>query len=344
MSGARIARHGLVATAIASAAALAFAVFGATISRAQAASPAPCGATGIGEAAALQLDGNAPIVVGRSGIVALYEPFLTSDDRFAAPAKPPQFFCTGASGVVGIAVAPHSLYVADAAKVYVFDEYTGQPKASFAPALAPNESIAAIALLPSGAVELALASPRRGSDPNEAVTTSFAIYAASANGDRPAPRRTFAYDAFLAPVSAIAIDSRGRTYAYDDGGEIAIFRADATGLTKPVARYSGTSSALRPAVRDGARGSRPMALDILGSLYAADDGSIVRFAFADDGQRSQADFMAYDPASRLGIVRGLATDNATNLYVLSVDPLSGAASLRTYGGSGSEPVLSVPLP
>jgi hypothetical protein len=343
VSGARVATDRIVAWTVAFAAALAFAGFDRTISRAQAATPAPCTATGIGEAAALQLDGNAPIVAGRNGVVAVYESFL-ADSRFQAPAKSPQLYCTGASGVVGIAAYLGILYVADARTVHVLDADTGEPKGSFAPALAPNEAIAAIALLPGGDVELALASAAIGSDARQPVTTRFVIYAKPVNASGLAPLRTFTCDSFLAPVSAIASDTKGRTYAYDDGGEMLIFRAGATGATKPTTRFSGTASALRPAARSSARGSRQMALDILGSLYAADDGSIVRFGVADDGQNAQSDFMAYDPPSHLGIVRGLATDNESNLYVLSINPRTAAAAIRVYRRIGHALALSVTLP
>jgi hypothetical protein len=193
-------------------------------------------------------------------------------------------------------------------------------------------------LLPSGAPELAIAAGPAGA-------TRFAVYAATARGDRPAVLRAFGYAGFLGPVSAIALDSQGRTYVYDDGGEITIFPAESLAAATPAKRIYGSATPLRPAVRGALHGSRQLALDLLGYLYAADDGSISRFVFySDDPKTTTSDVIAVDPAAKLGLVRGLATDG-TNAYALSVDPATGAAALvlfSPFAGRGAAARIAVP--
>ncbi len=299
------------------------------------------GCSTVGDAVAMQLDGNVPVVAGRDGTIARFAPLVDSGGTLASTPLPPRLWCTGVRGVVGLAIdAAGTLFVAGPTTVHVFARGSVSERGAFAPALATGETIAAIALLPSGAVELAIASA------GDNASTRFAVYPAAARGERPDPARRFAYDAFLRPVSAIAVDSRGRTYAYDDGGEILIFPAGAEGAAKPARRVYGSATALRPAVRGTLRGSRQLALDVLGSLYAADDGTIVRFTFyEDDPATVQSDAIAYGPAAKLALVRGLATDG-TNAYALSVDPASHAATIFAFSPFAREPspAASTPVP
>jgi len=307
----------------------------------QAVSPAGCGGT-VGDAVALQLDGTVPIVAGRGGAIARFGSVLAPSGALSVPHAAPRVWCSGVTGIVGIAAASdHTLFVAGATAVHAFVNGREIEARAFAPALAPGESIVAVALLPNGEPELAIAMGPAG-------TTRFAVYSAAANGDRPAPLREFRYAGFLGAVSAIAIDSQGRTYAYDDGGEIVVFPAESSGAATPARRLYGSATPLRPAARGPLHGSRQMALDLLGQLYAADDGSIARFAFySDDPNTVTSDVIAIDPAAELGLVRGLATDG-TNEYALSVDPATRAATLVIFspysGAGGGAPTARIAVP
>jgi hypothetical protein len=308
---------------------------------AQAPNPAGCGST-VGDAVALQLDGTVPVVAGRGGAIALFGASLTPNGALVAPTRPPHVWCSGVVNVAGIAIAADgTLFVANATSVHTFARGHESEAGAFAPALDPGESIAAIALLPNGAPELAIAKEPAG-------TTRFAVYASAARGDQPRPLREFGYAAFLGPVSAITIDSQGRTFAYDDGGEIVVLPAGSEGEAKPVRRLYGSATPLRPVVRGSLRGSRQLALDVLGYLYAADDGSIARFAFySDDLSSVTSDVIAVDPAAKLGLVRGLATDG-TNEYALSVDPATRRVALvifSPYAGTGAgTPTARIAVP
>jgi len=319
-------------------AAMAFALTAAHAA-AQTANPAGCGGGTVGDAVALQLDGTVPIVAGRDGAIARFGTVLTPSSALVVPAQPPHVWCSGVTDVVGIAVAAdHTLFVANATTVHAFVDGRESEAGAFAPALASGEAIVAIALLPSGAPELAIAPAATGA-------TRFAVYAAAARGVRPAPLREFRYAAFLGPVSAITIDSQGRTYAYDDGGEIVVLPAESAGAAAPVRRLYGSATPLRPAVRGPLHGSRQLALDVLGYLYAADDGSIASFAFySEDPTMVTSQVIAIDPVAQLGLVRGLATDG-TNQYALSVDPATLAATLvvfSPYAARGSPARIAVP--
>jgi len=201
-----------------------------------------CGVT-VGEAVALQLDGTLPIVAGKNGAIARFAAVLQPNGALIAPSEPPRVWCSGVAGVVGIAVAAdHTLFVASATTVHRFPGGRETEAGAFAPRLAPGESIVAIALLPSGAPELAIAQ-------GPAASTRFAVYGPAAQGDRPTPLREFHYAGFRGQLSAIAIDSQGRTYAYDDGGEIVVLRAESAAAAMPERRLFGSATPLRPAVR-----------------------------------------------------------------------------------------------
>jgi len=299
-----------------------------------------------------------PVGVGRPGAVArfgTFEPPRTYDYGTlpAVPSAGPARFCTGINGVIGLSIdASGTLFIANESAVSLIMRGSNSVSGTLLPVLAPGETIRAIALAPNGLIELAIAKrPAADASPLSAATTRFAVYRATANGPAQAVRG-FACATLRGPVDAISIDSVGRTYAATEGAQIAIFGPDLSGNVRPAELLDGPQTGLRPSLAAGPRGSRPLAFDAEGALYAADDGVIVSYAFQQEAHTHivPGTPVVAGPRAGLALVVGLATDTRFFLYAVSDDPDTHEHSLvvfrgyyRTFLSGTPQRIATVPL-
>jgi hypothetical protein len=341
-------RRASLAAAVGAACALALATHAGVAASARV--PAAACARSIGDAVALQSNRRALVVAGRGGVVARYEPYavgeepwvnvadngmarsaaeLTRSGQLGRQATSPSLYCTGVDGVVGIALDGRgALYVADATSVHTFDVDTGTPRETFSPALTPDERIVAIALLPSGGIELAITASPPQADAGDPAIATFLVFPAHARGTALAPRRSFVYGSFLGPVRSITIDSRGQTFVDDDGGEILVFPAGIAGEAAPRRRFYGPQTRLKPARGDSeTRRWQPMALFDDGTLCVVNNGSIVCFPALGYSGPEMTGSTGQRPVVGNRAIRGIATDYGGTEYVLAIDPVTKKATI-----------------
>ena len=269
------------------------------------------------------------------------------------PSAGPERFCTGIGNVIGLSIdASGTLFVASQSAVSRIARGSNVVSGSLLPTLATGETIRAIALAPSGLVEVAIAKQSAADTlPLHAATTRFAVYPASALG--PVHEvRSFTCATLRGRVDAISIDSVGRTYATTEGDQIAIFGPNASGNIQPAELLDGPQTGLRPSLAGGPRGSRPLAFDAEGALYAADDGVIVWYPFQQETHTHviPGTLVAGGPRDGLALVVGLATDTNFFLYAVSYDPDSHQSSLvvlrgnyRTFLRGMPQRIATIPL-
>jgi autotransporter family porin len=166
---------------------------------------------------------------------------------------------------------------------------------------------------------------------------AFLEYAAGATGS-PTPLRTLPSDTTtkLALVNAAATNAAGESFFAEDSGGVAVFSANATGSVPP-SRYilgaSQTGGGLSTLIVAGA-----IAADSSDNIYVVNEGApglmpIVVFGPTATGNVAPVRTIG-GPLTLLsvGLVGGVATDSAGNLYV-TTNTITGSGANAVYSGS-----------
>ncbi len=285
---------------------------------------------------ALAMLGDAPIVFSSAHVIEVFGAGVSGG------AQPDSASCHTVTGVVAAALdaSNSTIYLAEPTKIdrvaALADGGSFIPSA-IDPPLGPHDRIEALAVNGQGQIEAVVSTSGDPAQPRFLLYDRLAANAAT-------PLRDFRSPRVAAPVSAVAFDSRGELYVYDDAGEILEFSSNASGSDPvPLRAIAGPLSLLRPAL-PMPRGTRPLTVDRDGNIVAGDDRFIMTFAKDASGDAAPIDTIVSNDR-----VYGLGTDARGFLYVLrasATGPPPATQGVRIYesaaerarGGAAAEPL------
>jgi len=287
---------------------------------------------------ALAMLGGAPVVFGSAHVIEVFGVGVSGGPQ------PDSATCHTVIGVIAAALvaADSTIYLAEATQIdrvaALNDGGSFIPNA-IDPPLGPHDRIEALAVNGQGQIEAVVSTSGDPAQPRFLLYDRLATNAA-------APLRDFRSAHVAAPVSAVAFDTRGELYVYDEAGEILEFSSNASGSDpKPLRTIAGPLTLLRPAL-PAPRGTRPLTVDRDGNIVAADDRFIVTF-----GKDASGDAVPLDTIVTEDRVFGLGSDARGFLYVLRASAgatgmspatqgvrIYESAADRARGGAAAEPL------